>query len=271
MSSFFVFLSFVCLGLLVAGLIKPSIYSTLIKSGLSRKKIVLIFGVGTIAALIVAAASGGNKTSNSTSSSSSKTTSENRTEDSKIQPEVKSPEPITLSGVGQQATNKFTLTKGISVFKMTHKGSANWAPKLLNSNGDYVDLLANDVGSFDGSKAVGIKKEGEYILDVTANGNWTIVIEQPRATDAPTTKSFSGDTQLATELFSLEKGLKTFKMIHKGSANWAPLLLDKDGNYVELLANDIGPFDGSKAVKINRDGLYLLNITANGDWTIVIE
>lgn len=239
-----------------------------------KEKVARIVGLPLIGFIIfigISLSLSGCSSETSNSTSSSKTAAENRTEESKIQPEVKSPEPITLSGVGQQATNKFTLTKGLSVFKMSHKGSANWAPKLLNSNGDYVDLLANDIGSFDGSKAVGIKKEGEYVLDVTANGNWTIVIEQSRAAEAPTTKSFSGDSQQATELFKLEKGLKTFKMTHKGSANWAPQLLDKDGNYIELLANDIGPFDGSKAVKISRDGLYLLNVTANGDWTITIE
>ena len=40
-----------------------------------------------------------------------------------------------------------------------------------------VELLANDIGSFNGSKAVGIASSGIYILDVTADGNWTITIE----------------------------------------------------------------------------------------------
>lgn len=233
------------------------------------KKILLIVGGIILVIIVIAAASGGSKTTKPESSSA--TTSENQTSESKTQPEVKSPEPITLSGVGQQATSKFTLTKGLSIFKMTHDGSGNFAPKVLDNNGDYVELLANEIGPFNGSKAVGIKKDGEYVIDITASGKWSIVIEQPRVTDAPATKSFSGNTQQATELFKLDKGLKTFKMTHSGSGNWAPLLLDKDGNYVELLANEIGNFDGSKAVGITRSSIYLLNVTANGDWTIIIE
>ena len=196
------------------------------------------------------------------------TTSTSKGESS--QEEVKTPDPITLTGSGQKATEKFTLTKGLAIFKMDHKGSSNWAPKLLDSQGNDVELLANEIGVFAGSKAVGIEGEGEYLLDVTASGNWTITIEQPRANSAPFDKTFNGKGQMTTSLFSLEEGLATFKMSHKGDSNWAPILLDKNGRHVELLANEIGIFDGSKAVRINESGIYLIDITANGTWTITI-
>lgn len=48
----FLLISLAAFVVLIAGLIKPSI----IKSGLSRKKVVLIFGIGTIAAFILAIA-----------------------------------------------------------------------------------------------------------------------------------------------------------------------------------------------------------------------
>jgi hypothetical protein len=187
-------------------------------------------------------------------------------------PVEKAPDPINLSGTGQQATAKFALKQGLSVFKMTYKGSSNFAPTLLDgADGETVDLLANEIGQFTGSKAVGIKREGQYLIDVTASGPWTIAIEQPRASDAPATRSFSGTTQEATALFSLKKGLNTFKMNHAGKGNWAPTLLDARGEVVDLLANEIGSFNGSKAVNVPRDGVYLMNVTANGNWSIIIE
>jgi hypothetical protein len=47
--------------------------------------------------------------------------------------------------------------------------------------------------------------------------------------------------------------------------------LDKNGKYEDLLANDIGNFEGSKAVKIGKTDLYLLDISADGDWSITVQ
>lgn len=60
-------------------------------------------------------------------------------------------------------------------------------------------------------------------------------------------------------------------MIHNGSSNWAPILLDSNGNTVELLANEIGAFNGSKAVGIDQSGIYILDVSADGAWTINIK
>ena len=182
-----------------------------------------------------------------------------------------SPKPITLSGSGQQASSKFILSSGLSVFKMTHSGSGNFAVELLDSNGKTVELLANTIGSFNGSKAVGIQSNGTYLLNITASGKWTVTIEQPRPTSAPNVTDFSGKSQTATQLFTLSAGLKTFQMTHSGDGNFAPVLLNRDGKVVDLLANEIGHFNGSKAKSIPRDGIYILDVTANGPWTIKIQ
>lgn len=91
---------------------------------------------------------------------------------------VKPPEPIKLAGIGQKATNKFTLHKGLAVFKMTHDGARNISMELMDSKGGLVSLLVNEIGAFDGSKAVQIETDGEYLIDVSADGNWTISIQQ---------------------------------------------------------------------------------------------
>ena len=57
--------------------------------------------------------------------------------------------------------------------------------QLLDEEGQLVALLANKIGGFDGSKAVGVKEgallgaqPGTHILNITADGNWTVSIEQ---------------------------------------------------------------------------------------------
>jgi hypothetical protein len=182
------------------------------------------------------------------------------------------PEPITLSEIGQEATSKFSLEKGLSIFRMTHDGDSNFAIWLLDDEGDQIDLLVNEIGEFDGSKAVGIKNQGDYILDISADGSWTITIEQPRPSSAPSVpKTLKGKAQQASEVFYLDKGLARFEMSHDGDSNFAVWLLDDEGDQIDLLVNEIGEFDGSKAVSISNGGIYLLDITADGNWEISIE
>lgn len=184
------------------------------------------------------------------------------------------PEParIQLSGTGQQASQKFDLESGLSLFKMTHVGTSNFSIWLYDSSGQRIELLVNESGNFDGSKAVGITKKGEYILDVSASGKWTVDIEQPRPTTADgKPRTFTGVSQQVSPFFNLDKGLVTFRLKHAGKSNFSVFLMDKNGNKVDLLVNEIGDFDGSKVIGINRAGIYLLDIYADGEWTISME
>jgi len=185
---------------------------------------------------------------------------------------IPEPELIELSGTSQQATQKFTLENGLSIFKMTHTGTSNFAINLMDSNGQNVELLVNEIGNFDGTKAVGVAKRGEYILDVSANGKWTVKIEQPRPTTSESKpETFTGTGQQASPFIKLDKGLTTFKLNHTGKSNFAVVLMDKNGNSEGLLVNEIGAFNGSKAVGIDKSGIYILDVSADGNWTISIE
>ena len=182
------------------------------------------------------------------------------------------PEPITLSGTGQEATSKFSLETGLSVFRMNHDGDRNFIVWLLNDEGDQIDLLVNKIGEFDGSKALCVTKQGDYILDISADGSWTITIEQPRPSYAsPVPKMLKGTGQQASEMFYLDTGLARFEMTHDGDRNFIVWLLNDEGDQIDLLVNKIGEFDGSKAVSIRKGGNYLLSISADGNWEISIE
>lgn len=189
-----------------------------------------------------------------------------------LQGATAAPETITLSGTGQKATSKFSLEQGLSIFRMTHDGDGHFGVVLLNAEGDYIDLLANGIGEFDGSKAVGISESGIYLLDISANGGWTTTIEQPRPSQAPPVpKTLNGTGQEASEMFYLDKGLVTFELTHDGDGYFGVWLLNAEGDKTDLLANEIGEFEGSKAVGVSESGIYLLDINANGNWEISIE
>jgi len=183
------------------------------------------------------------------------------------------PEPQRFAGHGQQVSPKFVLSTGLAVFRMTHDGGSNFAIVLLDDKGNYVELLVNEIGGFDGAKAVGIEQTGTYLLDIQADGNWIISVEQPSApATAPIPpRTFTGRAQQVSPMFRLAKGLVTFRMTHDGSSNFAIILLDDKGSYIELLVNQIAEFDGAKAVGVKRAGVYLLDITADGNWMVTIE
>jgi hypothetical protein len=237
-----------------------------------KKKKWLWWVIGIIGFFIIVGAlsDGGNQPSPSSNSGNS--TEKVGNSEPKEEEVIPEPAPIELSGTSQQATQKFTLESGLSIFKMTHAGTSNFAITLMDSDGQRVELLVNEIGKFDGAKAIGIAKRGEYILDISANGKWTVKIEQPRPTTAESKpKTFTGTGQQVSPFIKLDKGLTTFKLKHTGKSNFAVLLMDKSGNREELLVNEIGDFDGSKAVGVSRSGIYLLDISADGAWTISVE
>ena len=182
------------------------------------------------------------------------------------------PEPITVSGSGQQASEYFELEQGLSIFKINSNGNGHFSMVLYGDDGEYIDLLVNEIGSFDGSKLVSIEKAGKYLLDVSADGSWQAYITQPRnieKNEAPLT--LSGNGQEASDFFYLEKGMRRFSMSHSGSGHFAMVLYGADGDYISLLVNEIGEFDGSKAVSLSTSGNYLLDISADGNWEVSIE
>lgn len=82
----------------------------------------------------------------------------------------------TLSGTGTK-TQKVTLSKGAVIFNYTYKGQHNFIVTLKDSDAKVVALVANEIGSISGSKSVNIRESGTYLLDVEAEGKWTLDIE----------------------------------------------------------------------------------------------
>ena len=182
------------------------------------------------------------------------------------------PSLIELSGEGQKASQKFVLEIGLSIFQITHSGKSHFGVFLMDRNGKKIELLANVIGDFDGSKAVGIREKGDYVLDISADGKWTVKISQPKPTDAEgKPRTFTGIGQQVSPFIKLEKGLVIFKLKHSGKSHFGVFLIDRNGKKIELLANVIGDFDGSKAVGISNPGLYIMDISADGEWTISVE
>jgi hypothetical protein len=84
----------------------------------------------------------------------------------------------SFSGTGQQVTPLFRLTEGSAIFRMTHTGSSNFIIWLEDDTANMVALLVNKIGSFSGSASEHIEDTGWFMLDISADGAWTVTIEQ---------------------------------------------------------------------------------------------
>ena len=196
---------------------------------------------------------------------------------------IKEPDPINIEGNGDDVTSSFELIEGISIFHMTHDGDSNIIIRLYESTGDDYVLLVNEIGEYDGSKIAGIKDSytadtspGDHYFEIDADGNWEITIEQPRPTSAPKLpRTYSGIGDDVPSAFMLEDGNVKFELSHDWDSNFIVKLYNNDGEYMELLVNEIGEYDGSTSIKVGdsytadtSEGIHYLDITADGNWEV---
>lgn len=170
---------------------------------------------------------------------------------------------LKFSGTGDSATGRFTLDDGFVIIESTHNGSSNFALELLDKNGNPVELVVNEIGSYQGKQAYEISA-GEYLYNVSASGAWTIQMSQYIPDEILTgNASGKGDSVV---FMNVESGARTISMTHDGSSNFAIIINDR-----ALIANEIGTYKGSQIQKFEDSSVYFFTITADGNWTLNIE
>jgi hypothetical protein len=80
-----------------------------------------------------------------------------------------------FSGNGDDVRTFTATGSGLRTFSMTYAGQHNFIVKLTDSEGGYIDTLINTMGPYSGKKTATLNT-GEYVLDITASGPWTIDI-----------------------------------------------------------------------------------------------
>jgi hypothetical protein len=164
------------------------------------------------------------------------------------------------------------LNAGLTLIRSRHNGQRNFIVQLLDKDAKTIDLVANVIGAYDGTKAIRVPVVGQYTLNIQADGNWTIDILQPGpaelAQNAKLPQTFSGQGAQITPFFAAQTGALRLALKHDGSRNFIVILLDSRGQTVDLSANVIGTYEGSKIVRIPANGVYLFTVTADGAWSI---
>ena len=175
---------------------------------------------------------------------------------------------LSLEGKGKKSQT-FNAGGGLTIIKLAHRGPSNFV--VLYGQGQATQLLVNEVGLYEGSRALGLPA-GDYILEIDTTGDWAVQIDQsvPTTAEAPP-QTLSGDGQAATKFFSLKPGTARFRVSHEGDGFFAPYLLKADGTGLTNLANELGKFSGDKTVDIAAEGVYVVDVSANGPWSIDVS
>ncbi len=173
---------------------------------------------------------------------------------------------IKVSGNGDTATEGIPLKAGFAIFEGTHSGGSNFIVKLQDESGNNLDLLINEIGNYKGKTFADIPADGTYYLNINAGGGWNFDIYQQAPPDiptAPTTLQGAGDDVV---FFNANSGNYKFTFSHQGKSNFIVKL-----NGTGLMVNEIGVYNGSMRKQLGTDGVYLLNVNADGAWTANIE
>lgn len=127
-----------------------------------------------------------------------------------------------------------------------------------------MELVTNEIGRYQGKTFYQLP-QGEYLLDVKADGKWIITIDQgiPKAKDASTTLKGRGDDVIWVEL---DAKLHRFNFTHSGQRNF---IVKANGNV--LLVNEIGKYSGTVAQRVRDATVYPISIKADGEWTMKVE
>lgn len=190
-------------------------------------------------------------------------------DDESSEEQVDQPDPVSYSGSGSEVRDGLEIQGGLTVVEATHTGgSSNFQIELVPANGEYNALFANAIGEYDGVQA-GLLDPDTYQVDVTADGDWEITVRQPRAASGdalPATLEEQGYKVLGPYEFS---GNHTATGSHDGERNFIVEVFPQEGDYGEVVFNEIGQFEGETTFR--ADGLGWVAVQADGNWTVEME
>lgn len=202
----------------------------------------------------------GNSSGSSTSSSS------NRPSANTIRP-TSTPirfDPIRLSGRGDDVV-RLDKPDVPAIVTLTHSGSSNFVVTNYDGSGNQIDLLVNEIGSYEGTRPLDFgASELTERLEIQADGSWTVLVE-PISAAIPIRVPASNTTGQGDMVLLLSgSDPDTAEISHSGESNF---VVQAYGNSRRLLVNEIGNYSGT--VIMPQDTL-VLEVVADGRWQLAI-
>jgi len=158
--------------------------------------------------------------------------------------------------------NVVVLPADKGLVTLTHDGASNFSVVVMDAtNSPTGDLLANTIGAYSGTSAYGLNGFGGpgTSLGISADGNWTVAIA-PLSSAGQLPASGVGDG-----VYLYTGGAASMAFTHDGAANFAVMEYSDGLMGIDLLVNEIGPYQGTVPF---RPGPAVVTIQADGGWII---
>lgn len=184
---------------------------------------------------------------------------------------IEAGESYSFEGSGADVSDEFELTGGMATIEFTHSGESNFIATMVAIEGEDWDdeLLVNVIGSIEGRSVLAVSG-GAYQLDVDADGDWSIDLEQPAVSEgdaeSPPTE-YSGEGPDYFGPVALD-GVHEVTASHDGERNFILQAHGIDGDW-DLVVNEIGEFEGSSTLRSNE--LVYFDVEADGSWSVSVE
>lgn len=190
-------------------------------------------------------------------------------DESEEQEAIDEPDPIDFSGSGTDVTDEFDLEGGFVAVEATHTGGeSNFQVELVDEQGEMAELFVNSIGEFDGELGAS-PKEGTYVLDINADGDWEITLRQPRPNEGESLPvEASGDAPSVIGPYEFD-GRVQASGSYEGQGNFIVEAYPVDPGFPELVFNEIDSFEGSNTFSMDQLGFVV--VQADGDWTLELE
>jgi hypothetical protein len=179
-----------------------------------------------------------------------------------------------FTGTGDTITADFALNAEFVIVEYTGSGEGYYGIWLKDAaTAENVDLIANEIDPVGGTTLADVGP-GVYFYEIEAEGNWSITTRLPsqwsrQPGSAP--YNFSGSGNSVTPFFGLVAGRADFIITHDGENYFGVILRDaSSGEWVDLLANEIGPVNKPASINVDNDD-YIITVEADGNWTIGIS
>ncbi|MWV40126.1 hypothetical protein [Natrialba sp. INN-245] len=182
--------------------------------------------------------------------------------------EIEEIDPQSFDGSGDDVIDGVSIEGGLTVVDATHSsGERNFQVRLVDDS-EFDEHFVNHIGEYDGQTAE-LVEMGEYMLEVNADGEWEIEVQQPVPNDVESLpQELSGEGNRVFGPFDFD-GTHTADGEHNGERNFQVSVYPEVGDFSEGVFNEIGEYDGSTT--FSHDGPGWVGIVADGEWSVSLE
>lgn len=194
-----------------------------------------------------------------TGSSEEESTEESSSEIVAILEQLGTFEETTVTGSGDDVID-LPVTGIPIIMDITYSGSSNFIIYTVDSEGETVDLLVNEIGAYTGTQTDYLDFADVTMLSIQSSGDWSITFK-PMASmpELVSGAENSGDGVYYISTDSLTK----LTITNSGDGNFIIRGIGLSSS--SLLVNEIGDYEGT--VVWTEEESFLI-VTSEGNWTV---